>query len=100
MLPAYWSTTYISTDATALAAGGIAAWLTMRALDGVRGSLVLLPVAAAVATLFKLQNLIGFAVGAAISYVNFLLIQRMVPKMGRSGAQGRSKRPSTQKMPL
>jgi hypothetical protein len=65
-VPAYWSTTYISTDATALASGAIAAWLTMRALDGVRGSLVLLPVAAAVATLFKLQNLIGFAVGALV----------------------------------
>lgn len=65
-LPAYWSTTYISTDAPALAAGALAAWLTLRALDGVRGSLVLLPVAAAVATLFKLQNVIGFVAAAAV----------------------------------
>ena len=65
-LPAYWSTTYISTDATAFASGAIAAWLTMRALQRVRWSLVLLPVAAAVFTLFKLQNLIGFVVAAAV----------------------------------
>jgi hypothetical protein len=65
-LPAYWSTTYISTDAPALAAGAMAAWLTLRALDGVRGALILLPVAAAVATLFKLQNVIGFAAAAAV----------------------------------
>jgi len=65
-LPAYWGTTYISTDATALAAGAIAAWLTLRALHGERGALVLLPVAAAVATLFKLQNLIGFVAAAAV----------------------------------
>ena len=65
-LPAYWGTTYISTDAPALAAGAIAAWLTMGALDGRRGALVLLPVTAAVATLFKLQNLIGFVTAAAV----------------------------------
>jgi hypothetical protein len=65
-LAAYWGTTYISTDATALAAGGLAAWLTMRALDGVRGSLLLLPAAAVVATLFKLQNLIGFGVAGLV----------------------------------
>ena len=65
-LPAYWGTTYISTDAPALAAGALAALLTMRALDGGRGALVLLPVAAAVATLFKLQNLIGFVAAAAV----------------------------------
>ena len=65
-LAAYWGTTYISTDATALASGAIAAWLTMRALDDVRWSLVLLPVAAVVATLFKLQNLIGFVVAALV----------------------------------
>ena len=65
-LAAYWGNTYISTDATALASGGLAAWLTMRALDGVRGSLVLLPLAAVVATLFKLQNLIAFVVAASV----------------------------------
>lgn len=65
-LPAYWGNTYISTDATALAAGAAAAWLTVRALQAVRGSLVLLPVASAVFTLFKLQNLIGFVVAAVV----------------------------------
>jgi hypothetical protein len=65
-LPAYWGTTYISTDAPMLASGALAAWLTMRALDGVRWSLVLLPAAAVVATLFKLQNLIGFVAAAAV----------------------------------
>ncbi len=61
---AYWSNTYISTDATAFAAGALAAMLTVRALDGVRWSLVLLPAAAVLATLFKLQNLIAFGVAA------------------------------------
>lgn len=65
-LPAYWSTTYISTDATAFASGAVAAWLTMRALQRVRWSLVLLPIAAALFTLFKLQNLIGFVVAAVV----------------------------------
>ncbi len=65
-LAAYWSSTYISTDATALPAGALAALITMRALDGKRGSLVLLPVAAVVATLFKFQNLIGFVAAAFV----------------------------------
>jgi hypothetical protein len=65
-MPAYWGNTYISTDATALAAGAVAAWLTVRALQRARGALVLLPVVAALFTLFKLQNLIGFVVAAAV----------------------------------
>ena len=65
-LAAYWGNTYISTDATALTAGGLAALLTMRALDGARWSLVLLPAAAVLATLFKLQNLIAFGVAAMV----------------------------------
>jgi hypothetical protein len=65
-LPAYWANTYISTDVTALAAGAVAAWLTVRALQRVRGSLLLLPIAAALFTLFKLQNLIGFVVAAVV----------------------------------
>lgn len=65
-LAAYWGNTYISTDATALAAGGLAALLTIQALDGRRRALVLLPLAAAVATLFKLQNLIGFGAAALV----------------------------------
>jgi hypothetical protein len=65
-LAAYWGNTYISTDATALTAGGLAALLTMQALDGRRRALLLLPVAGAVATLFKLQNLIGFGVAALV----------------------------------
>lgn len=65
-LAAYWGNTYISTDATALAAGGLAALLTMQALDGRRRALALLPLAGALATLFKLQNLIGFGVAALV----------------------------------
>lgn len=65
-LPAYWATTYISTDATALGSGAIAVWLTVRALQGGRWSLALLPAAAIVATWFKLQNLIGFVVAASV----------------------------------
>ena len=65
-LAAYWGNTYISTDATALAAGGLAALLTMQALDGSRRAMLLLPLAGALATLFKLQNLIGFGVAALV----------------------------------
>ena len=65
-ISAYWGNTYISTDATALTAGGLAALLTVRALDGVRWSLVLLPAAAVLATLFKLQNLIAFGAAAVV----------------------------------
>ncbi|GAA1922857.1 hypothetical protein [Nocardioides hwasunensis] len=65
-LAAYWGNTYISTDATALAAGGLAALLAMQALDGRRRALVLLPLAGALATLFKLQNLIGFGAAALV----------------------------------
>lgn len=75
-LPAYWSNTYISTDASALAAGAIAAWLTLGALRRVRGSLVLLPLAGAFFTLLKLQNLIGFVVAAAVLLFAVLLDAR------------------------
>ena len=53
----------------------------MRALDGARWSLVLLPVAAAVATLFKLQNLIGFVVAAAV----LLLVALLAAARGHEG---------------
>ena len=88
-LAAYWGTTYISTDATALAAGALAAWLTMRALDGVRGSLVLLPVAAVVATLFKLQNLIGFGAAALVLLFAAALGLNRGPDLGGDGAVSR-----------
>lgn len=65
-LASYWGNTYISTDATALTAGALAALLTMQALHGSRRALVLFPLAAMLATLFKLQNLIGFVAGALV----------------------------------
>ncbi len=68
-LPAYWGTTYISTDATALASGSVAAWLTLRALDGKRWTLLILPVVATFATLCKLQNLIAFGAAALVLLV-------------------------------
>jgi hypothetical protein len=68
-LPAYWGTTYISTDATALASGSIAAWLTLRALDGKRWTLLILPAVATFATLCKLQNLIAFGAAALVLLV-------------------------------
>ena len=86
-LPAYWGTTYISTDATALASGAIAAWLTLRALDGKRSALVLLPIAATIATLFKIQNLIGFAAAAAV----LLLAALFRPGEGRTTAPARAR---------
>lgn len=55
-LPAYWSNTYISTDATGLAAGAVMLYCLVR-FDAVeRGGAVLLIAMATLATLFKLQN--------------------------------------------
>lgn len=86
-LPAYWANTYISTDATALAAGAVAAWLTVRALQRVRWSLVLLPAAAALFTLFKLQNLIGFVVAAVV----LVLAALVAAGRNQTGAAARAK---------
>lgn len=93
-LPAYWGTTYISTDATALGSGAVAAWLTMRALAGVPWSLVLLPVASVVATWFKLQNLIGFVVAATVLLLTAALQAAREPGGVRhwSLAMGRDRR--------
>lgn len=63
-LPAYWSTTYLSTDAPALLAGATALLLTVSARNGSRLALWLLPAAAAIATLVKVQNLVGFVAAA------------------------------------
>lgn len=57
-LPAYWSQTYISTDATALFAGSLVLVLGLNYLRG-RGYWWVLPVSAAVVTLLKLQNLMS-----------------------------------------
>lgn len=60
-LPAYWSHTYISTDATALPAGALMLFLAVYFLQTRRHGW-LLPAAAVLVTLCKLQNLM--AVGA------------------------------------
>lgn len=71
----YWSTTYISTDAPALAAGAWIGCLGVWAWSRHRAALILLPVAAIVAVLFKLQNLA--AVGAvALALLVGVLVER------------------------
>ena len=69
-LPAYWSNTYISTDATALLAGSLMAFLGVHADGRGRGAVWLLPVAASILTLMKLQNF-----GAVVVVVLFLMIR-------------------------
>lgn len=64
-LPAYWSNTYISTDATALFAGGLMLYLAARVDEG-RGRLWFI-LGAAFVTLLKVQNLA--AVAAAILFL-------------------------------
>lgn len=74
----YWSTTYISTDAPSLAAGawvgclGVWAWMRRRA------ALVLLPLAAILVVLIKVQNLA--AVGAVgLALLVGVIVERSTP---------------------
>ena len=64
-LPAYWSNTYISTDATALFAGGLMLYLATFVLE--RRARILFVVGAAFVTLLKVQNLA--AVAAAVLFI-------------------------------
>jgi heme exporter protein D len=69
-LPAFWSNTYISTDATALLAGSLMAFLGVRGDERGRGTMWLLPAAASILTLLKLQNF-----GAVAVVALFLMIR-------------------------
>jgi hypothetical protein len=71
-LAAYWSNTYVSTDATALLSGALALYLGIRLLEGGRHAAWLLTAAAVIMTWFKLQNLIAFV---AVAF--FLIIYRL-----------------------
>jgi hypothetical protein len=65
-LPAYWSNTYISTDATAVLAGALMLLLAVPMLSSVRtSSIVALSAAAVLVTTLKLQNLLAVGVVAA-----------------------------------
>lgn len=64
-LPAYWSNTYISTDATALFAGGLMLYLAT--LTEQRRGRVLFAIGAVFVTLLKVQNLA--AVAAAVIFL-------------------------------
>jgi len=59
-LPAYWSHTFVSTDATALPAGALMLYLAVVFLQTKRFGWLLIS-AAAIVTLFKLQNLTAVA---------------------------------------
>lgn len=58
-LPAYWSNTYISTDATALFAGALMLFGASLFRKPTRGSIALLTVFAVLVSLLKLQNLMA-----------------------------------------
>jgi hypothetical protein len=68
-LPAYWSNTYVSTDATGLAAGAVMLYVGVRVLNRDISSVWLL-VAGVAVTLFKLQNLIAAVPIALVLLVN------------------------------
>jgi hypothetical protein len=64
-LPAYWSNTYISTDATAILAGSLMLFVAVPLLtEATRYRIIMLSGAAAVVTALKLQNLLAVGVVA------------------------------------
>jgi hypothetical protein len=71
-LPAYWSNTYVSTDATGLFAGARLLYLLARGLER-RRDIAILVAAASFVTLLKVQNLL--AVGVVVL---FLIIRAFV----------------------
>jgi hypothetical protein len=71
-LPAYWSNTYVSTDATGLFAGSLLLYLLSRGLER-RRDVALMVAAASFVTLLKVQNLL--AVGVVVL---FLVIRALV----------------------
>ncbi|MFJ3382304.1 hypothetical protein ACIPJ2_18045 [Curtobacterium sp. NPDC090217] len=76
---AYWSSTYISTDAPSLAVGAALALLVARYATGSRG-LWLFPLVAAVGVAFKVQNIA--AVGIAALAVLSIAVTRAVRERG------------------
>ncbi|MCI4658402.1 hypothetical protein [Cryobacterium zhongshanensis] len=84
-LPAYWSHTYISTDATALPAGALMIFLAIRYLQTRRHGW-LLPLAAIVVALFKLQNLMAVAAVAV-----FFLLYSAANATGPAGIDASSR---------
>lgn len=63
-LPAYWSNTYISTDAAAILSGSLALLLAVQGRSSRSRALLLLPPVAALMTLVKVQNLVAFVAAA------------------------------------
>ena len=63
-LPAYWSNTYISTDAAAILSGSLALLLAVEGRSARSLALLLLPPLAALMTLVKVQNLVAFVAAA------------------------------------
>lgn len=80
-LPAYWSNTYISTDASALFAGAIMFFAATSLIHPTRRRMILFVIFAVVVALLKLQNLMS--VGAAAL---FLLV---LSASAAAGANGR-----------
>ncbi|MFZ4843542.1 hypothetical protein [Mycetocola saprophilus] len=76
-LPIWWSTTFVTTDATAPVAGAALLYVTVRWAQSGRGAWML-PTIALVATLAKLQNLMAVA-ACAIALV-VLAWRRSLPK--------------------
>jgi hypothetical protein len=76
---AYWSSTYISTDAPSLAVGAALALLVARYATGARG-LWLFPVVAALGVAFKVQNFA--AVGIGVLAVLSIAVTRAVRERG------------------
>jgi len=86
---AYWSSTYISTDAPSLAVGAALALVVARFATGGRG-LWLLPVVSAVGVAFKVQNIA--AVGIAVLAVVVTTVVRTAQQDDSGGAWGVARR--------
>lgn len=80
-LPAYWSNTYISTDATALFAGSLMFFGLALLQQRARGATWLFVVFAVIASLLKLQNLMAVAAAALV-----LLIQGFLRATATEGS--------------
>ena len=87
-LPAYWSNTYISTDASALFAGALMFFAATGLINPTRRRIILFIIFAVVVALLKLQNLM--AVGAAALFVLIYTASVAARSLGRwQGRLGR-----------
>ncbi|TDT66061.1 hypothetical protein EDF20_0865 [Frigoribacterium sp. PhB116] len=82
---AYWSTTYVSTDAPSLAVGAALLWLVLRVVRG-QGGLTAVVLVSVVGVLFKVQNI------AAVAFAALALLIWAVGEASSGDRVGRARR--------